>query len=140
MDLAGKDAIVHFPASRFHRFRVNIAHRARAGAGFVMDQRAREFHPIACLSRDFQRVEQQIIGGNLAKRRNFEMCFGFAASSAKNDVHHARAGTAREETLDGRGHDFSFGFAGLIGFQQRIKAVENDVHGVAHAYPPRSDA
>ena len=63
---------------------------------------------------------------------NFEVCLRLAIRAGEHDVHHARTGAAREESLDGGRHDFGFGLARLVGRDQRPEAVDDDVHRVAH--------
>src|SRR5260221_10239077 len=64
-------------------------------------------------------------------RWNFKVSVGLSVFAREQNVHHARAGAAREETLDSGRHDFSFGLARLVAGDQRPEAINDDVHGIA---------
>src|ERR1700681_2854519 len=63
--------------------------------------------------------------------RNLEVSVRLSVFAREQNVHHARAGAAREETLDRGRHDFSFSLAWLVAGNQRPETIDDDVHGIA---------
>src|SRR5208282_58967 len=111
--------------------RIGIGHLLRSRAGLALNQGARELDPVAAGSGDFERIQKEIVAGNLAMTGNFEVSVGLSALAREQNVHHAWSGAASEETLDRGCHDFSFGLAWLVAGNQRPEAIYDDVHGVA---------
>src|SRR5207249_6717756 len=135
------DTAVHIAGqfSRTHEFsgglqcvRISLRHGLRAGTQLSANQRPGELDPVAACAGDLERVQQKVVACDHPISRHFERRFGFAVAAREQDVHHARPRATGEEALDRGGHDLGFGFAGLVGGDERPEAVKDDVHGVAY--------
>src|SRR6202011_2581016 len=67
VDFAVYHAIAHLEARRFHSLWIHVAHRLRARTDFAANKSARKFDPVPRGAGDFQRIEQQVVGADLAK-------------------------------------------------------------------------
>src|ERR1035438_3829479 len=128
----GQFAVTHEFAGRFHGVWIRIGHPLRGRARLALDERAGEFDPIAARSRNFERVEKEIIGCDFAMAWNFKTGVGLAMLAGEENVHHARTRAASKEALDRGRHDFRFRLSWLVAGQQGPEAIDHDIHCVAN--------
>src|SRR5437879_8334359 len=129
-----KHAFARFQARACHSVWIDIAHGAGARADFPPNQCARKFDPVAVGAGHLEGIEQQIIRGDFALRWHFEKGLRFAVAATQNDVHHARACSTREKAFDRWSHDFGFGFSRLVGLEECVEAIKDDIHTVGEAF------
>src|SRR5215831_1593155 len=112
--------------------RISVGHFLRGCAGLALNESARKFDPVAARAGDFERIEKKVVGGDLAVSGDLEKGVGFSVLAGEQNVHHARAGAASEESLNGRRHDLGLGFAGFVGGDESPEAIDDDAHCIAN--------